>query len=278
MVFAARRMAALLALSSAALALVACAPVTPQTYSVGRTQVSFDEAPQLEWRYWGSDSDLIPVAPRDLSRDEPLQAKVWQMRTSLGELVAVMAVRSNVDDLNRQPTVWTQDCPKQQGVLVERTQGLNVGRVDCLRIKRTANSEEWLAQNDPRMAARLSAGGIYFARPMSHVSYHFTTGSGGLVEVQVLADHRLVRPETHNSIDFFSAGRPLLTWAQDLSQALRQSTGFMNGVFKVPPFPFPIDEKPYYQTKAAEDSQAPKPQAQVRMQAGQPVPPPAAKP
>lgn len=272
MVFAARKVMAVLALSSAAMALVACAPVTPQTYSVGRTQVAFGEAPQMEWRYWGSDSDLIQVAPRDLSKDEPLQAKVWQMRTALGELVAVMAVRSNVDDLGRQSTVWTQDCPKQQGVLVERTHGLNVGRVDCLRIKRTANSEQWLAQNDAAMAARLKAAGIYFARPMSHVSYQYTTGNGGYVEVQVLADHRLVRPETHNSIDFFSAGRPLLTWAQDLSLSVRQSTGFMNGVFKVPPFPYSIDAKPYYQTQTADDTQVPgSREAQERMAADQPA-------
>lgn len=273
MVFAVRKMMAVLALSSAAMALVACAPVTPQTYPVGRTQVAFDEAPQMQWRYWGSDSELIPVAPSDLAHDEPLQSKVWQMRTSLGELVAVMAVRSNVDDLNRQPTVWTQDCPKQQGVLVERTQGLNVGRVDCLRIKRTANSEQWLAQNDARMEARLNAAGIYFARPMSHVSYQYTTGNGGYVEVQVLADHRLVRPETHNSIDFFSAGRPLLTWAQDLSLAVRQSTGFMNGVFNVPPFPYSIEQKPYYQTQEAQDTQVANPRAGRRARAGQPVPP-----
>ena len=275
MVFAVRKVMVLLALSSAAMVLVACAPVKPQTYAVGRTQVTFDESPQQEWRYWGSDRELIPVAPKDLAHDEPLQAKVWQMRTSLGELVAVLAVRSNIDDLNRQATVWTQDCPKQQGVLVERTQGLNVGRVDCLRIKRTANSDSWMAQNDALMQARLKAAGIYFARPMSHVSYQYTTGNGGYVEVQILVDHRLVRPETHNSIDFFSAGRPLLIWAQDLSLAVRQSTGFMNGVLKIPLFPYPIEPKPYYQTRAAQDSQTPSPQTQVRMEAGRPVSAPA---
>lgn len=232
--------------------LTACAPMSPRTDPVGRTNVSLDSNPELQWQYWGTDSEILNVYPADMAKDKPLQAKLWQMHTTLGELVGVMSVRSNVDQLENKNTVWTQDCPKQQGVLVERTQGLNVGRVDCLRIKRTANSTDWLAENDPDMAQRLSAAGVYFARPVSYVSYQFTTSNGGYVEVQVLADQRLVRPQTRNSIDFLAAGRPLVQWSQDMSLAVRQSTGYWNGVFNVPPFPFAIDTKPYYETQTVD--------------------------
>ncbi len=229
--------------------LTACAPLSTHTEQVGRTTVSMDGNPDLRWAYWGTDSEVLNVLPADMAKDKPLQAKLWQMRTSLGELVGVMSVRSNVDELDNKNTVWTEDCPKQKGVLVERTQGLNVGRVDCLRIKRTANSTDWLAENDPDMAARLEAAGVYFARPVSYVSYQFTTSNGGYVEVQVLADHRLVRPQTRNSVDFLAAGRPLVQWSQDMSLAVRQSTAYLNGVLNVPPFPFSIDTKPYYETQ-----------------------------
>ena len=232
--------------------LTACAPLSSNTAQVGRTTVSMDGNPDLRWTYWGTDSEILDVLPADLAKDKPLQAKLWQMRTTLGELVGVMSVRSNVDELDNKNTVWTEDCPKQKGVLVERTQGLNVGRVDCLRIKRTANSTDWLAENDPSMAARLEAAGVYFARPVSYVSYQFTTSNGGYVEVQVLADHRLVRPQTRNSIDFLAAGRPLVQWSQDMSLAVRQSTGYLNGVLNVPPFPYSIDTKPYYETKTVD--------------------------
>ena len=233
-------------------ALTACAPLSSNTAQVGRTTVSMDGNPDLRWTYWGTDSEILDVLPEDLAKDKPLQAKLWQMRTTLGELVGVMSVRSNVDELDNKNTVWTEDCPKQKGVLVERTQGLNIGRVDCLRIKRTANSTDWLAENDPSMAARLEAAGVFFARPVSYVSYQFTTSNGGYVEVQVLADHRLVRPQTRNSIDFLAAGRPLVQWSQDMSMAVRQSTAYWNGVLNVPPFPYSIDTKPYYETKTVD--------------------------
>lgn len=242
----------LLACSAAVALLTACAPLSPNTAQVGRTQVSLDSNPDLQWKYWGTDSEVLNVLPEDLSKDKPLTAKLWQMRTTLGELVGVMSVRSNVDSLDNRNTVWTEDCPKQKGVLVERTQGLNVGRVDCLRIKRTANSTDWLAANDPAMATRLEAAGIFFARPVSYVSYQYTTSNGGYVEVQVLADHRLVRPQTRNSVDFLAAGRPLVDWSQDLALSVRQSTGYINGVMNVPPFPYDIDTKPYYETRTVD--------------------------
>ena len=235
--------------AAAVVALTACAPISTNSGQVGRTTVSMDNNPELQWKYWGTDSEILDVLPKDLAKDKPLTAKLWQMRTSLGELVGVMSVRSNVDERDNKTTVWTEDCPKQQGVLVERTKGLNIGRVDCLRIKRTANSTDWLAENDPDMAARLESAGVFFARPVSYVSYQFTTSNGGYVEVQVMADHRLVRPPTRNSIDFLAAGRPLVEWSQDMALAVRQSTGYLNGVFNVPPFPYSVDTKPYYETK-----------------------------
>ena len=235
--------------AAAVVALTACAPISTNSGQVGRTTVSMDNNPELQWKYWGTDSEILDVLPKDLAKDKPLTAKLWQMRTSLGELVGVMSVRSNVDELDNKTTVWTEDCPKQQGVLVERTKGLNIGRVDCLRIKRTANSTDWLAENDPDMAARLESAGVFFARPVSYVSYQFTTSNGGYVEVQVMADHRLVRPPTRNSIDFLAAGRPLVEWSQDMALAVRQSTGYLNGVFNVPPFPYSVDTKPYYETR-----------------------------
>ena len=242
----------LLACSAAVALLTACAPLSPNTAQVGRTQVSLDSNPDLQWKYWGTDSEVLNVLPEDLSKNKPLTAKLWQMRTTLGELVGVMSVRSNVESLDNRNTVWTEDCPKQNGVLVERTQGLNVGRVDCLRIKRTANSMDWLAENDPAMSARLEAAGIFFARPVSYVSYQYTTSNGGYVEVQVLADHRLVRPQTRNSVGFLAAGRPLVDWSQELALSVRQSTGYLNGVMNVPPFPYDIDTKPYYETKTVD--------------------------
>ena len=240
MSFSAARSLSWLGCAAAAVVLSACAPLPSNVEPVGRTLVSMDQNTDLRWTYWGTDSEVLDVLPEDLAKDKPLQAKLWQMRTRLGELVGVMSLRSNVDDLNNKNTVWTQDCPKQKGVLVERTQGLNIGRVDCLRIKRTANSSDWLAQNDAAMASRLEAAGVYFARPVAYVSYQFTTSNGGYVEAQVLVDQRLVRPPIRSSVD---------RWAQALARSMRESTGYFNGVLTVPPFPYEIDQQPYYETK-----------------------------
>ena len=249
MSFSAARSLSWLGCAAAVALLSACAPLPSHVEPVGRTLVSMDQSSDLRWSYWGTDSEVLDVLPQDLAQDKALQAKLWQMRTKLGELVGVMSLRSNVDDLNNRSTVWTQDCPKQKGVLVERTQGLNIGRVDCLRIKRTANSSDWLVKNDALMAGRLEAAGVYFARPVAYVSYQFTTSNGGYVEAQVLVDQRLVRPPIRSSVDFLAAGRALDRWAQDLARSMRESTGYFNGVLTVPPFPYLIDQQPYYETK-----------------------------
>ena len=68
----------------------------------------------------------------------------------------------------------------------------------------------------------------------------------------MLADHRLVRPQTRNSVGFLAAGRPLVDWSQELALSVRQSTGYLNGVMNVPPFPYDIDTKPYYETKTVD--------------------------
>ena len=46
----------LLACSAAVALLTACAPLSPNTAQVGRTQVSLDSNPDLQWKYWGTDS------------------------------------------------------------------------------------------------------------------------------------------------------------------------------------------------------------------------------
>ena len=46
----------LLACSATVALLTACAPLSPNTAQVGRTQVSLDSNPDLQWKYWGTDS------------------------------------------------------------------------------------------------------------------------------------------------------------------------------------------------------------------------------
>ena len=76
--------------AAAVVALTACAPISTNSGQVGRTTVSMDNNPELQWKYWGTDSEILDVLPKDLAKDKPLTAKLWQMRTSLGELVGVM--------------------------------------------------------------------------------------------------------------------------------------------------------------------------------------------
>ena len=60
----------------------------------------------------------------------------------------------------------------------------------------------------------------------------------------VLADSRLLEPVTRNNAEFLSAGVPVVTWSRELAQAVRVSTGMMDGRLNVPAFPLPQPEGP----------------------------------
>jgi len=70
------------------------------------------------------------------------------------------------------------------------------------------------------------------------MSYRYATVGGATVTVDALVDQRLLSPKTRNNQEFLAAGRPALQWGRDLAQAVRVSTGMMDGYLAIPPFPF----------------------------------------
>ena len=78
------------------------------------------------------------------------------------------------------------------------------------------------------------------SQPYTYLTYRYVTEAGAWVTVDALVDQRLLRPATHNNEEFLVAGRPALQWARDLAQAVRLSTGMVDGHLAIPAFPFPI--------------------------------------
>jgi hypothetical protein len=110
--------------------------------------------------------------------------------------------------------------------------------MDCLRYKRWVEGPQWLEKNQPELAQWMAGRKLTVSAPYSHMSYRYATEGGAMVAVDVLADQRLLRPKTHNNQEFLAAGRPALRWGNDLAQAVRVSTGMMDGYLVIPPFPF----------------------------------------
>ena len=94
-------------------------------------------------------------------------------------------------------------------------------------------------KNQPELVRWMADHKVTFTRPVSHLNYRYATQGGAYVEVNIVADQRLVRPKTNNNEEFLRAGYPAQDWAQKVAQAARQSVSMMDGYLALPAFPIP---------------------------------------
>ena len=217
-------------------ALVACAPLATQQaeYPVGRVRLAL---PAGSWEDLGMSSQAVPLLPEPGERIA-LQTRTVALRDAQQQVVALLRVRANRSNFLQGPMYWPGNCPAQRGMVVEdATQGSPV-RVDCLRLKRWVDGLQWLEQNQPDFARVLAGHKLRPGLPYSYLSHHYATESGATVTVDVLVDQRLLSARTRNNDEFLVAGRPALQWGHALAQAVRVSTGMMDGFLAIPPFPF----------------------------------------
>ncbi|MBU1816891.1 MAG: hypothetical protein KKB08_09070 [Gammaproteobacteria bacterium] len=221
-----------------AVMLVACAPMTvpPKAeYPVGRSRLVL---PAGAWQDLGATDVALPLLPGP-GTTVPLQTRAVGLRGSQGEWLAVLRVQTNRSvDLTR-PVVWSGYCPQQKDVMGDDAAASSPVRADCLRFKRWASSAQWLDKNHPEMVTWLDGRQITLKQPYSYFSYRYATEGGALVQLDGLADHRLLRPKTQNNEEFLTAGPPAQTWGENLAQAARLSVGMVDGFLTIPPFPFP---------------------------------------
>lgn len=227
-------------LPCALLALVACAPLPSQQteYPAGRVRLAL---PSGSWEDLGSSDQAVRLLPQP-DGSIALQTRTAGLRGARQELLAVLRVQANRSNDWQGPMYWSGNCPTQQGVLVEDVSRGSRVRVDCLRFKRWVDDPQWLEQNQPDLAQWLTGQKLAVNAPYSFMNYRYTTEGGATVMVDVLADQRLLSPKTRNNQEFLTAGRPALQWGHALAQAVRVSTGMMDGYLAIPPFPFAAPE------------------------------------
>lgn len=220
-----------------ALGLAGCASPTrsPDVPTVGRVSLGL---PAGEWVDLGGGQEWLPATGRG-PEAIALQSRAVGLRGSQGEVQAVVLVLANVDNNAAQVTQWDQACPDEHGVRVEDAARRSPERVDCLRIKRRAQATGWLTQREPNVDAWLKARNIPLPYNATWVSHQFANKAGMYVAAYVLADSRLLEPVARNSVAFLSAGVPAVTWSRQLAQAVRTSTGMLDGRLDIPPFPLP---------------------------------------
>ncbi|MBS0293423.1 MAG: hypothetical protein JSS01_13015 [Proteobacteria bacterium] len=221
-------------LPCALVVLAACAPLSPEPhYPVGRARLAL---PPGAWQDLGVADEAVATLPAPVGRIA-LQTRAVALRGAQQQLLAVLRVQTNRDNYPRESVYWPGDCPRQTGVLVEdATRGSPV-RVDCLRLKRWAGSAQWLEKSEPDFAQWLEQHKLALDKPYSYLSYRYASTGGALVQVDALVDQRLLTPRVRNNEEFLLAGRPALQWGHDLRQAVRVSTGMMDGYLAIPPFP-----------------------------------------
>ncbi len=225
--------------AAAAVALAGCAPLqAPQrTLTVGRASL---ELPAGPWAALEVSNEVLPLWPDPVST-VPLQTRVVGLRGAHQQWLALLWVQTNNSNSPRPSTLWTgTSCPPQHGLLVQDAAQGSPVRIDCLRFKRWAASDQWLEKNEPLLAQWLSRHQVTPSAPYSHLNYRYATQGGAYVQIQALVDQRLLTPDTRNNEEFLRSGQPAQAWIAQVAQAARQSTADMGGYLPLPPFPFDL--------------------------------------
>ncbi len=227
-----------LALAAASVWLAGCAPMQPDLVRVGRADL---QLPPGNWeRLDQGDSMLFNVLPDDVSHDLPMRTQAVGLRGPQNEMLAVIVVQTNATNDPRDTTLWTYTCPDQKGVQVTDFAKGSPVRIDCLRYKPRADSEEFLMKNRPVLAKWVKHQDAEPLAPYSHVSYRYATAEGGYMLVEALVDQRLLRPKTVGTDQFLAAGKPAQEWLIKFVDAAKNSVAMLDGRFVVPPFPIPL--------------------------------------
>ena len=228
--------------------LTACAPLqtTPMPLTVGRAQLVL---PPGEWVDFGASDQALTLLP-EVGATLPLQTRTVGLRGpgTGSPWLAVLQVQTNNTNYLRATTRWTDTCPQQKGVLVEDATAAETSkgtltshvRIDCLRFKRLANHDGWMATNQPVLAQWLSSHNAVPSLPYSHLHYRYATQGGAYVDIQAVVDQRLLRPPTRSNQEFLAAGHPGQAWIHQLALAARQSAAQLDGKLPVPAFPIAL--------------------------------------
>ena len=213
------------------LALAGCATHTASSppaghYTAGRAQLVL---PAGAWSDLGAADDAW--APLPSSAAVALQSRALVLKGAKQEPLAVVLVRTNASNLFWRPVSWGLSCPRELDVLMFDDAAGSPDRMDCLRLRRNAQAQQWLKRTKPETQAWLERRQQLPTLPYSHLSYRFATVDGGMVELQILADQRLLQAQKSRQ------GRPLRDWAQAVASAARDSLSSMGGELVLPAFP-----------------------------------------
>lgn len=216
------------------LALTGCALQTPATpkapagnYAVGRAQLVL---PAGSWADLGAADEAWAAMPAPAAK-VVLRSRALVLRGPQRETLAVLLVRTNASNLFWKPVTWGVGCPRELDVLMRDDASGSPDRLDCLRLRRNADAQQWLQRTKPETQAWLERNRLQPHRGYSHLSYRFATEDGGFVELQVVADQRLLQTETGSQV------RQQRAWALAVASAARDSLSSLDGQLVMPAFP-----------------------------------------
>ena len=149
------------------------------------------------------------------------------------------------------------------------------GAPGCLQMRRDADFDQWLQQQNPVLERWVNAHG-WAARPRAWISER-ATGSADAFEAVALVDPALLEPATRNNYEFLASGGSGLAWGRQFARATQAAAG--GAPLRVPPFPYAAPlAKPPAPPAAPAPAAVTAPRPAVAEQVAPPAPPPVRAP
>jgi hypothetical protein len=199
---------------------------------VGRAKLTL---PQGEWiSISAQEADLDYGGPKrgTLKADTTTRALVDKNKN----LLAIVTIRAGANNVTSGAMRWVLGCKKYGNEYIDDATKGSHTRLDCLRVWRSFNHDQWLKENTKSTYEELQKLGIKPSQIGYRVLHQVGNGNGAFVYVSaMLAFEPLAAiPNAAKGSNAKYPGMPGVAYGQLLAEAARASVGSLSGELVVP--------------------------------------------
>ncbi len=149
-------------------------------------------------------------------------------------LLAVLFIRAGAHGVANANMTWNADCKKLNAEYLVDATGGSYRALDCLRVWRSINPQQWLQKNATATYSELEKQGIKASARGYQINHQIGTSNGTFVFASGIIAHEALAaiPDAAKGAKY--AGMPGVAWGHLMSDAVRKSAGTISGELVVP--------------------------------------------